>query len=198
VPFPRIRLLGSLAAMGEQIGRLPWVLAMIAVLLVPTACSSGPEHRNAVPFVERQAPARLRGDDPNGLLRGEPTLDQDPLRVLPARIVEAPRSVRFGEPFTYVVELTNPSGAALRLRPCPYFHSWFGEAGIGTVVRSYLNCEAKPTLRPHETARFVMKMTTPREKFAGEAWKPPYLRWSLRGSSEVTATVAIRVPPISE
>jgi hypothetical protein len=149
-----------------------------------------------VPFVDRDPPPGVQRGIRDGLLPGEPQPDDDPLRVLRARIVEAPKSVRFGQRFSYVVELTNPTSRGLRLDPCPYFFSSFGESAIVSFVESYLNCAAKPAIGPGETARFAMVMTTPKEPFAGEGGLPPSLHWRLRGTSRVGTAVPVRVPKV--
>lgn len=83
-----------------------------------------------------------------------------------------------GQPFTYAVDITNASGAAVSLDQCPVY----GEA-LGKATYTYrLNC-APGSIGPGQTVRFAMRIDVPANQAAGRNT----LAWTIIEATDVAA-----------
>ncbi|MCW7539486.1 DUF4232 domain-containing protein [Aquabacterium sp. A7-Y] len=101
---------------------------------------------------------------------------QATLDALTARL-EAPSAVARGGTLRYVVTLTNESGSALPLSPCPSYQQSLYVEGRSVDSRYRLNCSgAGGQIAPHSSVSFEMEGAVPGD-LAGEHVK---LSWVLR------------------
>jgi len=102
--------------------------------------------------------------------------------------LDLPASVTAGSVLRYVVDLTNPTGAPMRLRPCPGYSQGVAVAGK-TVLE--LNCAAVPgrQLPARQTVRFAMRIPVP----GGTPTGPTWVGWSIAGSVTADAHGSVRV-----
>lgn len=99
-----------------------------------------------------------------------------------------PASAKSGTVLRYIVDLTNPTGKPMPLRPCPGYTQGLGEAGK-TVLE--LNCTAVPRqeIPARQTIRFAMRIPVP----AGTPTGPGRVYWSIAGSVSAGAPGSVRV-----
>jgi hypothetical protein len=113
----------------------------------------------------------------------------DPMAgVMPT--IALPSVVRAGQPFYFVVSLTNPTGHDASLTPCPQFLDWAGNGNQPFFKTVYtLNCDGRTALSAGETVRFQMRGTVP----ADAASHPMQVYWTLFGSDaqEAQGTVVV-------
>jgi hypothetical protein len=137
---------------------------------------------------------RQRLDVLCGLFTGQFGVTEPPQRYLNppwtrVRVaLELPRSVTAGSVLRYVVDLTNPAAAPMRLSPCPGYSQGIAVAGK-TVLE--LNCAAVPRtqLPARQTVRFAMRMPVPVSTPTGPTW----VGWTIAGSVTAYAHGAVRV-----
>ncbi len=72
--------------------------------------------------------------------------------------LELPRGVAAGTTLDYVAALTNPTGTAMKLTPCPGYQQGLGSAGKVILA---LNCRAQRQIPAHQTVRFAMRLRVP-------------------------------------
>jgi hypothetical protein len=95
-----------------------------------------------------------------------------PSAALSAELRTPPTAVA-GATLEYEVTLTNPTGAAVPLDPCPSYTE-----SLGTVTRAFiLNCSAAPKIDPGASVTFAMRLDIP----AGTPAGPVTLDWQAGG-----------------
>jgi hypothetical protein len=103
--------------------------------------------------------------------------------------IDAPSTVQAGHDLDYVLTVSNPTGAAIALRPCPSYLQWSG----GVKDHFMLNCaQARPVpARGQET--FAMRLHVPSDADTGST----KLAWGLdavfEGRAPVTAVADVVV-----
>jgi hypothetical protein len=93
-----------------------------------------------------------------------------PFAALTASL-EVPPSVAPGATLEFVVVLTNPTGAAIPLEPCPAYRMDFGKFSYTTGL---LNCQIQ-RIEPHHAARFAMRLAISTN--TGD--NPDHVYWTL-------------------
>ncbi|MGH9129477.1 MAG: DUF4232 domain-containing protein [Acidimicrobiales bacterium] len=109
-----------------------------------------------------------------------PRYSQPPLEGATARL-ELPSSVAAGTTLDYVVDLTNPTGRAMELNPCPSYQQ--GKALF------QLDCANVHSLAPDHTVRYAMQQAIP----AGTPTGPTDVYWSLAGALDIAASGSVEV-----
>jgi hypothetical protein len=84
-------------------------------------------------------------------------------------------TARAGATLDYVVTLSNPSGAAVLLSPCPAYTEYVGNEGGGSRRSFALNCTAIHEIPPQGHVDYAMRFEMPRHLLTG----PAKLAWSL-------------------
>ena len=119
--------------------------------------------------------------------------DVPPLPLTAA--ISAPASVAAGTTLTFVVTLTNPTGVAFALSPCPSYEEFVGSGSSGpwvATIRDYvLNCDAARAIPARGSLRFAMELTLPADQPPGTA----KFGWSLQGDRGPWANAALEVTP---
>jgi hypothetical protein len=116
------------------------------------------------------------------VLRGpaEPQFRYDGLTAT----LQAPATVARGSTVDYVVTLTNPGPAAVRLDPCPIYM----EEVVKNVGFYRLNC-AVAEIAPGASVRFAMRLRVSAETPTG----PTHLLWRLAEAAGFTAEVTVPI-----
>jgi len=126
-----------------------------------------------------------------GLYTGRFAVSQPPQRYTRSPVsgaraaLELPGGAVAGTTLHYVVDLTNPTGTAMTLQPCPGY-----EQGIGSVGKNILelNCAVR-RLPAHRTVRFAMELAVPGGTPAG----PATVHWQIAGPFDVAASGSLHV-----
>ena len=66
-----------------------------------------------------------------------------------------------GQPFAYVVVLTNPTSSAISLPPCPTYEERLNTVGGPAVEEHILNCVGVGAIGPGQSVRFAMVIQVP-------------------------------------
>jgi hypothetical protein len=112
-----------------------------------------------------------------------PTPGPVPYGVLTAELRNVPATVQRGSDLTYEVVLTNPTGAPVRLDPCPAYTQELQKAKL--IVRNLLNCAAAPVVPAHGSVVFTMILKVPSNTTL--ITNPTYLSWSVDGVAGLSA-----------
>jgi hypothetical protein len=97
----------------------------------------------------------------------EPTVLDSPLSALRATLQGAPTRARAGETLRFRIRLSNPSGTAVSLRPCPGFlqerfiHGTQGRTGFNTSQLYRLNCRPVSSIAARGHVDFQMEARVP-------------------------------------
>lgn len=102
---------------------------------------------------------------------------------------ETPDSVAAGAPLIYVVDLTNPTDRPITLSPCPAYLQSARTVPTPTKDIEALNCTAVGAIAAHDTIRFEMHLSIPRDTPAG----PLKILWELTGPGAEIASASIEV-----
>jgi hypothetical protein len=127
-----------------------------------------------------------------------PAIPPDSLR---ARL-ELTGSATPGQPFHYVVVLTNPTGSAITLTPCPTYQEHLNTNGGPVVEEHVLNCAGVGAIAPGQSVRFAMVIEVPASLPASSdgalVWilDPNYSQGLVPplGGPDVKAPVSVVVP----
>ena len=98
--------------------------------------------------------------------------------------IQLPPSAHPGERLTYVVALSNPTGAPILLDPCPAYIQWLTGTEPATKTANGLNCDTVHAIEPRSTMRFQIKLKIPAQAPPGD----PQLHWSLEMATGALAT----------
>lgn len=110
-----------------------------------------------------------------------PTLADSPLGVLTAKAEGVPAGVRPGELLRFRVRLSNPTGAAVSLRPCPGFFFQRTVLGVDRVGYNVgqlyrLNCRPVTAIPAHGSVVFQMEAKVPDDPPGGPTFN---ISWHL-------------------
>lgn len=86
-----------------------------------------------------------------------PAIQPDSLK---ARL-ELTESATPGQPLHYVLALTNPTGSAITLTPCPTYQERLNADGEPVVEEHVLNCAGVGAIAPGQSVRFAMVIQVP-------------------------------------
>jgi Domain of unknown function (DUF4232) len=110
----------------------------------------------------------------------QPLEPPEPWPTLQARLQGVPATVHPGQPFDYVIELTNTGPASVPLNPCPAYTEALG----GTRGDYRLNCQAGTVIPAFGSMRFAMRLNVGTDVPSG----PAKLLWALHGSTVAAGT----------
>jgi Protein of unknown function (DUF4232) len=116
-----------------------------------------------------------------------------PLSELTAQIT-APPTAKAGTTLTYSVTLSNTTGAAYSLSPCPAYTEFVGTGSttwVATVLNYELNCDATPAIPARGSVTFQMRLALPAEQPAGSG----KFGWDLQGDSGPWANAQLEILP---
>ena len=127
--------------------------------------------------------------------RPAPMPTPGPLAGLDVRL-SLPDSVQAGSVLRYVVIVTNRTGNAVQLSPCPGYTeqlaSFPPEGDMRVTQASYaLNCDAVTTIGAHTQVRYSMELQIPLDVSPGRG----RLSWTLNESGGPLTTGAINIEP---
>lgn len=100
--------------------------------------------------------------------------------------LDLPSGMVAGTTLDYVAALTNPTGTAMVLSPCPGYQQGLGLAGKAVLS---LNCRAQRTIPAHQTVRFAMRLHVPADTPTG----PGNLFWLIAAPADVFAHGSLHV-----
>ena len=100
--------------------------------------------------------------------------------------VAMPESVPPGEELVYTVTITNTSGTAYPLDPCPSYTQAVGS----TIVDYYLNCDAFSVIDAGQSVTFEMRIAVVADLSQGEATK---FGWFLHVPGDPGAGGAVNI-----
>lgn len=114
-----------------------------------------------------------------------------PLSALTAKIT-APSTAKAGTTLTYSVTLSNTTGAAYSLSPCPAYTEFVGTGSttwVATVLNYELNCDATPAIPARGSVTFQMRLALPADQPAGSG----KFGWDLQGDSGPWANAQLEI-----
>lgn len=109
-------------------------------------------------------------------------------------LITAPPTAKAGTTLTYSVTLSNTTGAAYSLSPCPAYTEFVGTGSttwVATVLNYELNCDATPAIPARGSVTFQMRLALPTDQPAGSG----KFGWELQGDSGPWANAQLEILP---